>query len=324
MTPATLAATGGTLSVSATVTDADGVSNVVAQLTVNGMRYGVWTLSNTSGSSYATTISLGSNRGAAAITYNVVIIASDDLGNNSTLAAGTATQAADNTGPAITAATLTPSTLPYAGGTLNVSATITDPSGISSAQAQIIEDGVQEVANITLSPSTTGPANTWVGSWTVPQNNDAVTHSFTAVVSAWDNLDNQSTQAATGTTTLAANPAQPITLVSATLTPATLPATGGAITVAATVADATWVSGINATILRDGVYFQSLSLATAARAWRITGSSISAPIAILSPIATPPSYTPPIPWGRPPSCRRRGPASRRRRAAAHRSSPARR
>ena len=261
LTPASLDAIGGTLSVNATVTDPQGIYIVEAQLFVNGVYNGSYPLSNTTGASYATTIAIGENNGADPNVYTVVILAENNLYTSSSLAASGATiQAADNAAPVISAASLTPSTLPYAGGTLSVTATITDPEGIYNAYAQIIEDGSLYVTEMSLSPSPDGQPNDWAGSWTSAQNNDAVTHTFTAVVYAGDNLGNRSTQAATGTTILAANPAQPITLASAALTPAALPATGGTITVSATVTDATWVSGIVATILRDGVFYQNLTL----------------------------------------------------------------
>lgn len=228
--PATIMASGGTLTISANVTDTNGVNNVYAYYYKNGTFMSYIELTNTSGNIYSGQINLGEvNRDSAAWVYSTIIYALDNLDNPSTLTTtGTTMQPFDNILPSITASMLTPATLPAIGGRLTVTATITDASGLLNSGARIMRDGI-EIDNVAF--TTPGTLTYDIG-----YNKSLTAHVFTAVVYATDVNYNEATAIASGSTTQATDNIPPV-LTNVTLTPATLPATGGTITVSATVTD---------------------------------------------------------------------------------------
>ena len=244
LTPANLPATGGTITVSATVSLAGGISSLYAQLYRDGVYYTQVTLSNgNAGLCYTGTYTISANTDAVAHTFTAIVIAVDGVGNQETAtASGSCVVANDNTPPLITNATLTPTSIPAAGGTLTVTATVTDAgSGVSSVLATILYDGTVydfyhgETTQITLSND--GSGNVYSGTCTLGPNDYGISN-CTANITATDAAGNSVTVVANGSCVQPSEtPVVPPAISDAELLPATLPAAGGTITINATITD---------------------------------------------------------------------------------------
>ena len=274
VSPTTISASGGTLTISASVTDPAGVQSVWAQIFLNGVYQYYTYLSNTSGSTYSSTYGIGSNQDAANRIYSVVIVATDALLNtSSSTAPNTVTQAYDQTGPTIPASsfTISPTTLPATGGQLTIKSTaaVTDPSGVASVIVYLLKDGNKyDQQSLTLPPT---PQTL---TFSLGVNKDPQAHVYTAYVYALDNLNNLSTAPVVGSTTQACDTTPPV-LTSVSLTPSTMPASGDTIALSATATDDTGIASVQATLMMNGVEYQVVNLDNGG-----SGSSYTANIAV--------------------------------------------
>ena len=256
-TPANITVSGGTITITANVTDANGVKKVYAYYFKNGVCINSFGLVNTSGNVYSGQININEvNRSSAPWTYSTVIIATDNLDNTATkLSSGTTTQPIDNILPSITDCELSPTTLPAIGGRITLTATITDVNGLANSGARIMRDGI-EIDNVSFTiPGTL--------TYDIGFNKSLLPHVYTAVVYATDVNGNEAVVIAGGSTTQATDNSLPV-LSNVTLTPATLPVTGGTFTISATVTDTgsanSGVKTVYATVMRDGRNFTAIRL----------------------------------------------------------------
>ena len=198
ITPATLPVTGGVMTISATVTDSS--SQAINSVTANIAHIGNVSLYNGGvGNVYTANVaSGGNNTGIAPIIYTASITATDvQPVSTSVSATGQTTQAYDDTPPQIANAVISPVALPFTGGVITVSATVTDPNGraINSVDANIAYIG-----DITLSNG--GIGNVYTGNYASNGNNTGtVPIIYTATVSATNDLNLANSATAAGQTT---------------------------------------------------------------------------------------------------------------------------
>ena len=150
--------------------------------------------------------------GLAAGTYTLKAKALDSTGN--TAAFTGITISVVNQPPTITNAALTPATLPATGGTITVTATITDPNGagLSNIYASLSLNGTV-ATNISLSNGGSGSA--YSGTYTAPANISGSAAVYTANVSAQNAASLSTTVSAAGSCTQSSgNPVPVITSVS--------------------------------------------------------------------------------------------------------------
>ena len=255
LTPANLPATGGTITVSATAAGR-GSGSIIAQLYRDGVYYTQANLSNgNAGLCYTGTYTVAANTDAVAHTFTANVIAVDKAGNQEkATASGSCVVANDNTPPLITNATLTPASIPAGGGTLAVSATVTDAgSGVNTVTAFIPLNGISPNSwlqsntpgslynpnNYIVTLSNSGSGNVYSGTLDFDANNTGLTNNFTAYVQATDAVGNSAAVTASGSCVQPSQAAAvtPPVISAATILPASLPATGGTLTINATVTD---------------------------------------------------------------------------------------
>ena len=264
--PATLPVAGGTLTVTATVTAPAGhsINSVTATVYTGNDYYTSFYLTAGAGGVYTGTINIGGNSGLVPRVFTATVTATNDLYLQTTVpASGSCTQGNDSAPPAITSATLSPATLPVSGGTLTVSATVTDPSGeaITSAYATLYRNGFG-YTSVTL---TAGAGGVYTGTINLGSNTTAAAYVFTATVTASNDAGLSTTITATGSCTQA-NDNTPPSIANATLSPAALPVSGGPITITATVTDPNGrtLNNVYATLYRDGFGYTYVGLTAGA------------------------------------------------------------
>ena len=253
--PSTLSAAGGVLNVSATVTDSgdsnSGVRDVELDIYRNGTLYTYGSLTGNEVTANGSTYTFDpqyskapANANSSPATYTVVVIATDKVGNTATVA-GTekCVEQNDNQVPTITNAQLTPLSLTATGGTLTLSATVTDSggnnTGVNAVSAVIYANG-NVIAGITLSNGGSGNVYTSGISGNppimVPVNNGPSPITYTALVEASDNAGHGVVMHAAGAC-VEPNDNQPPIISNVMLTPNPLSASGGNLTVTAVVTD---------------------------------------------------------------------------------------
>ena len=266
LTPTPLPVAGGTLSISATVTDNGandtGVASVQALILCNNVEVTSIALNNGgSGNTYLGAYNVPLNRSTGALTYTVIIVATDNAGNTAALASpGSATQPTDKTGPSVSSVSLSPNSRPVSGGTITVNAVVTDSgSGLASVTAQILANGVY-ITPIPLSNG--GSGSSYTGSYTFGANSSNVAITWSAVVVASDACNNTTAVTATGTCNQpTTSPATGPTISNATVQPATISAAGGnSFTVSASVTAASGVQSVSADIYCNKSYYTNLTL----------------------------------------------------------------
>ncbi len=228
ITPATLPIAGGFITVTANIADPAGhaITAVAATVTVAGnsvdVEYGhiqggqsaTLTLSNGgSGNVYTGNISsVGLNTDISAYTYTATIIATNDLSlSTSATATGRTVQANDNTPPTIANASITPTALPYTGGAITVSANITDPNGrtitavnttvtLTGDDSHTSLGGITDGKTLTV-PLSSGGSGLYTGSISsAVVNTDIAPYTYTATITATNDLGLKNTATATGHT----------------------------------------------------------------------------------------------------------------------------
>ena len=284
LTPATLPVTGGQITVSATVSDPNGeaLTNVYALLYRDGFQYTTVYLSDLGGGSYSGTFGLGNNTDAMPHVYTAAIVASNDVGLSTIMpASGSCTQANDSAPLVVTNASLTPASLPAAGGTITVTATVTAPAGhtTSYVYAAISRNG-GSYTYLSLSPAAGG---VYTGTYNPGGNTTTAPVTYTAAIIATNDLNLTTTVPATGVCTQA-NDDSPLSIPVAAVTPATLPVAGGGLTITATVTAPAGhsVASVYATIYTGNDYYTTIYLSAGADGsytgtYNISGNSSPAP-----------------------------------------------
>ncbi|TLZ51049.1 MAG: hypothetical protein E6K18_06000 [Methanobacteriota archaeon] len=176
-TPPTQTA-GGTVTISATVVDDVAVAQVIANVTQPDGSYVSRAMTPLGGDAYS--YEQGWNQVGS---YSFLIIAIDTSQNIRTAPGSFLVTAPDTTGPTISAVAATPP-IQVVGGTVTISATITDPSGVAGVILNVTQPDGSPVSRA----MTAGAGN----SYSYGQTWDQVgVHPFT--IYAWDALGNPST-----------------------------------------------------------------------------------------------------------------------------------
>src|SRR5206468_1413456 len=159
----------------------------------------------------------------------------DNAGNAATMACGSVTvSAGDFMPPTITACGLSVSSLPPAGGTVMITATVSDNVGVTDVTATVDKpDGT--TAHVALAH---GAGNTWSGTFQAPANSTATAQTYQVSLRAGDASSN-SADASCGEfrVTAAAPDLTPPVLSHAVVTPRKLPHRGGTVTLSVTATD---------------------------------------------------------------------------------------
>jgi len=240
MTPTTLTVTGGTVTVTATVTDTVPIASVSGYVTANGSRDSGVTVAMSNGGSGTTYTGVFQvthyNTTAAPYSFNLTLTAKDATATQTATAAVLVAQANDSAPPAISAIALTPATLTVTGGQLLVKATVIDPGKrpITEVKALISRNGGTYISGIALSNG--GSGSVYSASFNSSVNNTSNTpYTYSASVTAYNDLGLSFT--AYGGSAVQANANTPPIITKAVVSPATLPTNGGVATVAAVVSD---------------------------------------------------------------------------------------
>ena len=262
LTPASIGADGGALAISATITDA-GSSLYYWDTTCAVYEDGYYLGSCDSSSQGANNVwyfnyNIGANTGTTGHIFTASITAQDALGLSASLPASGATAQPAETGPVVSNATLTPPSLSAAGGTLAITATVTDAESTLytyGTVCQIYEDGNYIGDNQSYTQDTN---NVWYFNYNIGANSGGAKHVYTAVVVAVDYPGLQASQAATGSCTQCFATGGPV-ITAASASPSALPATGGTVTVSANVAENdsggnNLISNVSAWYFIDGIY----------------------------------------------------------------------
>jgi hypothetical protein len=199
VSPATLSAAGGTVDVSVTATDNGpndtGISSVQANVSS-----GIGTVALTrvgASDTFAGSFNVGPNNSSSNLTFTVTFSATDNAGNQAgPLAGDSVTQSPlasspDITPPVLSNASVSPTTLPIQGGTVNFSVNATDSepngTGIAFVKAAVKLRGTL-IASVTLTQSSRG--GPFTGSFTFGPNSGQGTNAYVVQFLAQDNAGN--------------------------------------------------------------------------------------------------------------------------------------
>ncbi|MBI3948793.1 MAG: hypothetical protein HY321_22985 [Armatimonadetes bacterium] len=108
----------------------------------------------------------------------------------------------DTQAPALTGVALSTASLDFRGGSVTVSANVTDASGVATVTATIAREGTT-IGTVTLSPAS---GSTYSGTYSVPPNGSATgaAQTYTVVVRATDTKGNASAEVSAGSVTVTA------------------------------------------------------------------------------------------------------------------------
>ncbi len=205
-----------------------------------------WTASTTS--RYQAVYTIPANSAFSPAAYSVEVPALDDIGEQDIEDAGALTVAARiNQPPVLGVPTVTPRSLPAAGARVTIRATATEDRAVSTVFATITAPA-GTVTRVTMTP--TG-SSTYRGIYQAPANATFAARVYALKVTARDSSTQQDLENA-GTLSVAARVDQPPVLGVPTVTPRSLPAAGGAVTIRATATDDRAVSTVFATIAAPG------------------------------------------------------------------------
>ena len=186
-------------------------------------------------------------------TWTVVVTATDGVGNQTT-ASQSVTQLAD-VPPVISSTTISPTILLKNGDTLIAQATVLpgnpQSAPVKAVTAEIDKDGKPYLTNVAL-----GSINAvYKGIFSIPANTDPLNgHVWTVILTAMDTLGNSSQTTLGPSVQLSGDQ---LTIAYAALTPAALPASGGALIVDALGADPFKIASITTTIYKDSQFYTS-------------------------------------------------------------------
>jgi len=256
VTPRALLARGGTVTITATVTDDVAVNSVRAVITrPDGVQVPV-ALASQGGNNYQGTYAVSPNAGATAQSYQVEIRALDNSGNQATVDCGAVTVAVpDTTAPVLLNCAIAPRALPASGGSVAVTADATDNVSVQSVVAEIQRpDGTIVTAQLT---STGGSG--YRGTIDLPANDTNATLTYLVRLVATDSTGNRTTQDCGAVTVAAVDRLAP-SIANCSVSPGTLPFSGGTVQVQASVTDNEGVASVVARILRGGVLIDTVTL----------------------------------------------------------------
>ena len=154
--------------------------------------------------------------------------------------------------PLIMDGTLTPNTVDYHGGDVVIAATVTDDVGIDNVYADVVlEDGSNTSWVVPMTSS--GGSTTYSGTFTVPQNFTTDTPSYAVAIWATDTIG-QGNGYANGEIYQTAQPEfdEPPVVSDPQVSPRTLTAAGGAVTISANASDNRSVSEVHAVVTLPG------------------------------------------------------------------------
>ena len=229
-TPSTFPAPGGMLTVTATITDPDGLYNMTGTVFTIVYEDGNIVQSNplTEGTGsninrFTGSFTIPANPDGQTHVFTVTLQATD--GNVTTPvvhASGSCTQAART---ASVSGSISPPTLTAAGGTLNVTATINDPSGLyngtGNVEAEVFDNG-NLVQSSPLTEGTGSSISQFTGSFPIPANTNADCHLYTVTLQATDGNVTTPVVNAAGTCTVAPGAPLPVPTLSG-ITPGVVP-----------------------------------------------------------------------------------------------------
>lgn len=154
-----------------------------------------------------------------------------------------------NIAPTVSDGSVTPSSLPYAGGMVTVSATVTDIEGGGVDFVWVDVTSLGGWTSYALSRGASNP-DEWVGDIELPPNlsGQPVTYQFTVVAR---DLDNEEGRGAAGTVEVAGGPLydEAPALSDPAVSPRALPRAGGPVQLAVTATDATGLTEVYAYIV---------------------------------------------------------------------------
>jgi hypothetical protein len=256
VTPRALLAAGGTVTITASVTDDMAVSTVRALITRPDGTLTSVTLSAQGGNNYQGTFAVPANTGGNPQTYQVEIRATDNSGNQSTADCGSFIVAIpDPTAPVLINCNITPRALPSGGGTATITADATDNVSVQSVIAEIQRpDGTTTTVQLT---STGGSG--YQGALTLPANDTNLARTYLVRLVATDPSGNRATEDC-GVVTVAATDRVAPVITSCSVFPNTLPFSGGAVNVIAVVTDNADVASVVARITRGGSLIDTVAL----------------------------------------------------------------
>ena len=187
--------------------------------------------------------------------WTVVITATDSILNTAVATSQGVIQPAD-VPPVISNTIISPAILLKTGDTLNVKATVLPGNSlsapISTVTAELDKDGQPYRTNVYLYANV---GNVYAGAFTIPANPDHDRgHAWTVILKATDTLGNSS-QTKLGPSVQLTD--DQLSIVYATLTPASLPFTGGTLIVDALGADPSNITSLVVNIYKDGQPYTS-------------------------------------------------------------------
>ncbi len=187
-TPGFLPYTGGTVTISADVVDEDGIQSVGADASgSNGVYLTVELLPTGSGDTYSATLDIPANFTDESVPYTVLITAEDKTGRSWVEGAGgpeVAAQPQFDEPPAVSDPSVTPLSLPAAGGPVTIAATATDDQSISEVYAAITLPG-GGFATVTLDAIS---STRFEGVYTAPANAGATPATYGVGITATDDV----------------------------------------------------------------------------------------------------------------------------------------
>jgi len=189
VSPPLLSFTGGPVNILANVTDNVGVTGVAAVVTRGGALIARVPMAPGSGSSFAGAFSAPVNRTGRAQSYEVALEAMDAAGNTARVPCGTFEVAADTVPPVILACDVTPRELPAGGGTITITATVTDAIPLANVVAVVVRPN-GNLVRVTLQAA---GSDTFTGQWLVPANDSPGRQTYAVNVDATDLVGNLAT-----------------------------------------------------------------------------------------------------------------------------------
>lgn len=151
--------------------------------------------------------------------------------------------------PAIAAGELSPSSLSYEGGNVQIRAEVVDDFGVSMVYATVYgSDGSWQSFQLFE-----GYANNYFGTLEVPANFEESSRSYGVEIQVWDTINNY-VSTTIGSVEVEGRPQfdEPPYVSEGTLTPSFLPAEGGTVTIAADAYDTRSLSAVYATVALPG------------------------------------------------------------------------
>jgi ABC-type phosphate transport system substrate-binding protein len=196
VTPSQLPAEGGFVTISATVSDDDGVASVDAELIGSNGSFQAISLKDQGAGRYTAKTRLPANFDTESeVGYQVYVNALDTASNSSTEFIGEASVAAApqfDEAPIVSDASVAPRRLPAAGGEVTIEATATDNRSVSEAGATVNLPGGGSAA-VVLEPIS---FTRFRGTFTAPANTSSQPVSYAVTVFAYDDIGQEDRESA--------------------------------------------------------------------------------------------------------------------------------